>query len=118
MVPRMAAMREPTYFILAALLDGPSHGYGLIKEAAALSEGRVRLTAGTLYGALERLAAEGLVEGDREEVVDGRRRRYYRLTGAGEAALAEETERLRSAAEVVGGRLASLRRLGTREVSA
>jgi PadR family transcriptional regulator PadR len=118
MVPRMAPMREPTYFILAALLDGPSHGYGLIKEAAALSGGRVRLTAGTLYGALDRLAAEGLVEGDREELVNGRRRRYYRLTATGEIALSEETERLRSAAEVVGNRLASLRRVGKREVSA
>lgn len=114
----MAAMREPTYFILAALLDGPSHGYGLIQKAATLSDGRVRLTAGTLYAALERLAAERLVEGDREEVVSGRRRRYYRLTAAGEAALTDETERLRSAAEVVGRRLASLRRLGTREQSA
>jgi PadR family transcriptional regulator, regulatory protein PadR len=118
MVARMAAMREPTYFILAALLDGPSHGYGLIQEAATLSDGRVRLTAGTLYGALDRLAAEGLVEGDREEVVSGRRRRYYRLTATGERALSEETERLRSAAEVVGGRLASRPRLGTHEVSA
>lgn len=111
-------MREPTYFILAALLDGPSHGYGLIKEAAALSDGRVKLTAGTLYGALERLATEGLVEGDREELVNGRRRRYYRLTATGETALSEETDRLRSAVEVVGGRLASLRGLGTRQVSA
>src|SRR3954465_7721018 len=79
----MAPMREPTYFILAALLDGPSHGYGIIQEAEALSGGRVRLTAGTLYGALERLTAEGLVEPDREDVVSGRRRRYFRLTGEG-----------------------------------
>jgi DNA-binding PadR family transcriptional regulator len=111
-------MREPTYFILAALLDGPSHGYGLIREAATLSDGRVQLTAGTLYGALDRLASEGLVEPDREEVVSGRRRRYYRLTGSGERALTAETERLRSAVEVVGGRLASLRRLGARGASA
>jgi DNA-binding PadR family transcriptional regulator len=111
-------MREPTYFILAALLGGPSHGYGLIHEAAALSEGRVRLTAGTLYGALERLSAQGLVEGDREEVVNGRRRRYHRLTATGETALSEETERLRSAAEAVGGRLAAARRVRTSAGSA
>jgi PadR family transcriptional regulator, regulatory protein PadR len=110
-------MREPTYFILAALLDGPAHGYGIIQDADSLSGGRVRLTAGTLYGALERLAGEGLVEREREEVVGGRRRRYYRLTGVGEAALAEETERLRSSAEAVSERLASLRRLDPRGAS-
>ena len=111
-------MREPTYFILAALLDGPSHGYGIIQDAEGLSEGRVRLTAGTLYGALERLSLEGLVEPDREEVVSGRRRRYFRLTGAGETALAEETERIRSAADAVGGRLSALRRLRAKGASA
>jgi len=114
----MAPMREPTYFILAALLDGPSHGYGIIQEAESLSGGRVRLTAGTLYGALERLAAEGLVEPDREEVVSGRRRRYFRLTGQGEGALEEETERMRSSAEAVHGRLSAVRRVRARGVSA
>jgi PadR family transcriptional regulator PadR len=111
-------MREPTYFILAALVDGPSHGYGIIHEASSLSDGRVRLTAGTLYGALERLAAEGLVEPEREEVVNGRRRRYFRLTGTGERALSEETERMRASAEAVHDRLSALRRLRAKGVSA
>ncbi len=106
------AMREPTFFILASLTDGPSHGYGIIREAEALSGGRVRLTAGTLYGALDRLAAEGLVEPDREEVVSGRRRRYYRLSGAGETALADEVDRMRSAADAVDDRLSALRPKG------
>src|SRR3954470_17964149 len=114
----MTAMREPTYFILAALLDGPAHGYGIVRDAAELSGRRVRLTAGTLYGALERLAGEGLVEPDREEVVNGRRRRYFRLTGAGEAALTEETERMRSAADAVGERLSASSGLRAREASA
>ena len=43
--------REPTYFILASLIDGPLHEYGIIKQAELLSDGRVRLAAGTLYGA-------------------------------------------------------------------
>jgi DNA-binding PadR family transcriptional regulator len=94
-------LREPTYFVLASLLGGRLHGYGVIKRAAELSEGRVRLRAGTLYGALDRLIEEGLVAFDGEEVVDGRLRRYYRLTGAGEAVLAEEAERLRQAADIV-----------------
>jgi DNA-binding PadR family transcriptional regulator len=113
----MAAMREPTYFILAALVNGPSHGYGIIQDADALSAGRVRLTAGTLYGALERLTREGIVEPDREELVSGRRRRYFRLTGTGERALADETERMRSAAEAVHDRLSAVRRPRAQRVS-
>jgi PadR family transcriptional regulator len=66
------ALREPTYFILASLIDGPLHGYGIIKQAEQLSGGRVRLAAGTLHGALDRLMADGLVEEQGREVVDGR----------------------------------------------
>jgi|SRR5437764_4897581 DNA-binding PadR family transcriptional regulator len=100
-------MREPTYFVLASLIDGPLHGYGIIKRAEALSGGRIRLAAGTLYGALDRLAAEGLVEVEREERVSGRERRYYRLTGAGVEALTQEAERLASAASVVASRISA-----------
>ena len=98
-------MREPTYFVLAALLDGPLHGYAIAQRGQELSGGRVRLSAGTLYGALERLEAQGLVEQDAEEVVGGRRRRYHRITRAGADALAEEAKRLRAAAETVERRL-------------
>src|SRR5690348_1440948 len=100
-------MREPTYFVLASLIDGPLHGYGIIKRAAELSGGRVKLSAGTLYGALDRLASEGLVEVEREERVAGRDRRYYRLTGAGAEALSTEAERLSEAARVVNQRLSA-----------
>lgn len=110
-------MREPTYFILAALIEGPRHGWAIIQEARLLSQGRVRLTAGTLYGALERLAADGLVEVDGEDIVNGRRRRYYRLTTRGGTALADEAKRLASSARVVAKRVASLRRLDTEEVT-
>ena len=103
----MAPLREPTYFILAALIAGPRHGYGIIQDADALSGGRVRLTAGTLYGALERLVADGLVREDREEVVNGRRRRYHRLTETGERILTEEAARLRACADVVDLRLSA-----------
>ena len=50
-------MREPTYFLLAGLLDGPRHGYAIAQVARELSDGRVGLSAGTLYGALDRLDA-------------------------------------------------------------
>ena len=94
-------MREPTFHLLAAMLDGPLHGYGIIKRAHSLSAGRVRLAAGTLYAALDRLRDAGLVEVDREEVVDGRARRSYRLTDAGRRALHVEADRMAAAARVV-----------------
>jgi DNA-binding PadR family transcriptional regulator len=94
-------MREPTFHVLAAMLDGPLHGYGIVKRAHQLSGGRVRLAAGTLYAALDRLRDAGLVEVDREEVVDGRARRSYRLTGAGREALRAEAVRMAAAARVV-----------------
>jgi DNA-binding PadR family transcriptional regulator len=98
-------MQEPTYLILAALASGPQHGYGIMKEAEQLSGGTRRLQAGTLYAALERLTGEGLLTTDREEVVDARFRRYYRLTDDGVAQLTEETARRRSQAHVVTQRL-------------
>ena len=106
------AMREPTFWILTALVQQPRHGYGVIQEVGALSEGQVRLQAGTLYAALDRLCAEGLVEVDRDETVDGRDRRYYRLSQNGVAALDAETERLRRNALTAARQLASRREPG------
>ncbi|HEX5089932.1 MAG TPA: helix-turn-helix transcriptional regulator [Nocardioides sp.] len=97
-------MTEQALFILASLALGELHGYGIARDVEELSGGRVRLTAGTLYGALNRLTADGLVTQSREDVVAGRRRRYYRLTAAGQTALADETARLRSLATALGSR--------------
>jgi DNA-binding PadR family transcriptional regulator len=99
-------IRRPTYFVLAALLDGPLHGYAIIKRVAELSGGEVRLSTGTLFGALDRLADSGLVEAGEEEKVDGRVRRAYTLTQDGHAALAAEAKSLRRAARVVEARVA------------
>ncbi|KXK61940.1 PadR family transcriptional regulator [Micromonospora rosaria] len=101
----MATIQEPTFLILTALAREPMHGYGIIGEVAALSEGRLALRPGTLYGALDRLTDAGLIDADREEVVDGRLRRYYRLTDTGHATLDAETERLRRNVEVARSRL-------------
>ncbi|MEV0156863.1 PadR family transcriptional regulator [Micromonospora sp. NPDC050686] len=98
-------LREPTYLILTALAGEPMHGYGLIGEVAALSDGRVSLRPGTLYGALDRLVDAGLVQVDREEVVDGRLRRYYRLSPDGAGTLSAETERMRRNVEAATTRL-------------
>ncbi len=89
-------MQEPTYFILLSLLGEPLHGYGIAKRAEELSSGRVRLTAGTLYGALDRLADQALIAVDREEKVKGRRRRYYRIGESGRTAVLAEVERMRA----------------------
>lgn len=101
----MRAMQEPTFLILTALAAGPQHGYGITVDVARISEGRVRLRAGTLYSALDRLRLDGLVSLDREEIVDNRLRRYYRLTPEGSRQLATEAARLRANAEAALGRL-------------
>ena len=98
-------LQEPTFLLLTALAAGPQHGYGIMTDVERISEGRVKLRAGTLYAALDRVVAEGLVEADREEVVDGRLRRYYRLTPLGGDRLAAEAERLRLNAAVATTRL-------------
>ncbi|MBO4205257.1 PadR family transcriptional regulator [Micromonospora echinofusca] len=102
-------MREPTFLILTALADGPRHGYGIVQEVATLSEQRVNLLTGTLYTALDRLTAEGLVAHDHDETVDGRRRRYYRLTPAGLTALSAQAARLRQLATAAETRLRATR---------
>jgi len=119
-------MQETTFLILTALAQGPQHGYGIIQDVGRISGERVALRAGTLYGALERLDADGLIAMDREEIVDGRMRRYYRLTHEGSARLAEEAKRLQESAAtalqrlgalrpgLAGGAATALRRLGER----
>ena len=98
-------MQEASFLILTALASGSQHGYGIINDVAGISEGRVRLRAGTLYAALDRLRADGLITVEREEVVDNRLRRYYRLTPEGTARLADEATRLAQNASVALKRL-------------
>jgi DNA-binding PadR family transcriptional regulator len=98
-------MQEATFLILTALAAGNQHGYGIIADVRAISGGRVQLKAGTLYAALERLRADKLIEVDREEIVDSRLRRYYRLTPAGAELLAAEATRLQANADVALSRL-------------
>jgi PadR family transcriptional regulator, regulatory protein PadR len=98
-------MTGQAFFVLTALADGPRRGYGIVGEAAGLSQGRVKQKIGSLYGLLDRLAAEELIEPDREEAHDGRLRRYYRLTKEGRRALALEAELVAATARVVRARL-------------
>jgi DNA-binding PadR family transcriptional regulator len=99
------AMHEPTFLVLTSLAVGPQHGYGIMTDVAQISSGRVSLRAGTLYAALDRLNNDHLIEIDREEIVDGRLRRFYRLTRHGRTVLAAETARLQANAAVAAHRL-------------
>jgi DNA-binding PadR family transcriptional regulator len=98
-------MQEATFLILTALAAGSQHGYGIINDVSDISDGRVRLRAGTLYTALDRLREDELITVEREEIVDNRLRRYYRLTPAGEKRLATEADRLHANASAALSRL-------------
>jgi PadR family transcriptional regulator len=98
-------LRPPSYFALAALIDGPLHGYAIIQRASELSGGTVRLSTGTLYAALERAIGEGLVVAGEPYVEQGRSRRDYTLTPAGRQALHSEAVALSRAANTVTSRL-------------
>jgi DNA-binding PadR family transcriptional regulator len=98
-------MQEATFLILTSLAAGSQHGYGIMSDVAQISEGRVRLRAGTLYAALDRLRIDGLITIDREEIVESRLRRYYRLTPEGTSQLAAEAARVQSNATTALARL-------------
>ncbi len=98
-------LQEPAFLILTSLAAGPQHGYGIMADVTKISTGRVRLRAGTLYAALDRLSSAGMLDVDHEEIVDARLRRYYRLTPAGRDRLTAETARLRANAAAAAGRL-------------
>jgi PadR family transcriptional regulator PadR len=104
MVPIME-FRRPSYFALATLIEGPLHGYAIIRRASELSEGDVRLSTGTLYALLERAVTEGLVVAGDPYQEGGRQRRDYRLTDTGREQLLQEAERLAAASAAVTGRL-------------
>jgi DNA-binding PadR family transcriptional regulator len=98
-------MQEASFLILTALAAGSQHGYGIISDVIQISDGRVRLRAGTLYSALDRLRIDGLIDVDREEIVENRLRRYYRLTPEGSKELATEAARIQSNAKSAFNRL-------------
>lgn len=79
-----------TPLVLAILAEGDSYGYAIIKRVGELSGGQLRWTDGMLYPVLHRLERLGYVEARWATADNGRRRRYYRLTGAGRAHLATE----------------------------
>ncbi|MFF4620668.1 PadR family transcriptional regulator [Nonomuraea jabiensis] len=92
---------EPMFFVLAALRAGPLHGHAISKSIKELSAGRVQPSVGTLYGILERLNERGVITVDREETVNGRNRRYFRITDEGQSLVEAEARRMQQAASLV-----------------
>lgn len=102
--PAAANPLTPAVFaVLLALADGEKHGYAIMKQARTADGGGVEMGPGTLYGTLDRLMRDGLVE--ESGLSDDERRRYYRLKAKGRTALTAELERLHAA-------MASARKLG------
>ena len=85
------ALTESTYYILLSLVS-PQHGYGIMQQAEELSKGRVRLAAGTLYGALSSLCEKGWIV--QLPVESGSRKKEYGLTQRGFEVLQNEVDRL------------------------
>src|SRR5262249_40430325 len=84
------------FYILLALASGEKHGYEIMKQVKADSEGNVKMGSGTLYGSIKRMLADNLIEeaGDKvNSTIDDQRRRYYRLTALGRQALRLEMQR-------------------------
>jgi DNA-binding PadR family transcriptional regulator len=105
--PGLMPLREPTLFILLTLSKGRKHGYAILKDVEALSEGRVVLSTGTLYGALARLLEQGVIRkstndsgGDssgsksKSGSAEVRVRKYYELTQFGRRVLEVELNRM------------------------
>ena len=97
-------LSEPVFLILTSLAEEPRHGYALIRDIESLSGGRVRLSTGTLFGALRRLLEAGWIE--RFETADtSRDKQSYRLTRLGRERLAADLERLKPLTRLAAARL-------------
>ena len=93
----MLPLTPAVFHILLALADGEKHGYAIMQEVETLTDGKIRLGPGTLYGSIKRLLAGELIEESDQRPdpeLDDERRRYYRLTDFGQRVVKEEAERL------------------------
>ncbi len=100
----MEPLTEPVLFILLSLADQPRHGYSIMKDVAEISDQRVSLSTGTLYGALRRLLDDGWIERFREDD-SPRGRQAYRLTGPGHRVLRQEVSRMKQLTRLASRRV-------------
>ena len=96
-VERQLPVPPAVFHILIALGEGEKHGYAVMQEVAERTDGKVRMSPGTLYGSIRKMLDEGLIEElfPRGPMTDDRRR-FYRVTKFGRAVAAAEAERLTS----------------------
>lgn len=99
------ALSEPVFLVLLSLAEQPRHGYSILKDVESLSGGRVLLSTGTLYGALQRLLDHDWIERVEEDSTP-RDRRTYRLTSRGRRNLQTEIKRMRHLTKLAALRLA------------
>ena len=100
-------LTEATFCILLSLAGGPRHGYAVMQDVRALSDGRVILSTGTLYSALKRLLEAGWIDRDEDAVeLSGRGQKVYRLTERGQRIFDAERARMRALLEVARQRTA------------
>ena len=102
------SLKVSWYYILLSLASADRHGLAIAREVLSLSEGQLRLWPAMLYGALEDLSDRGWIEElttRRRRPDDSERKRYYRLTRAGRAAAAAETDRLAGLVRVARSRV-------------
>ena len=99
------ALSEPVFLVLLSLAEQPRHGYSILKDIESMSDGRVLLSTGTLYGALQRLLDHDWIERVQEEN-SPRDRRTYRLTSRGRRNLQTEIERMRHLTKLASLRVA------------
>ena len=98
-------LTEPVLLVLLSLAEQPRHGYSILKDVERMSGGRVKLSTGTLYGALHRLLDDAWIERV-EEDESPRDRRPYRLTARGRRNLQLEVERMRHLTKLAALRIA------------
>lgn len=100
----MRHVTEPVFLILLSLADHPRHGYAILQEVEILSAGRVRMSTGTLYGAIRRMLEEDWIE-PHAQPDTSREKQAYRLTSAGRRILRSELERMKQLMRAAGARL-------------
>lgn len=108
-------LTSTVFHILLCLADQERHGYGIMQEVEAMTQGRIRMGPGTLYGAIKRMISADLIEESDERPdpkLDDERRRYYRLTPLGRRVLGAEAQRLSDLVNVAR----SKQIVGSREV--
>src|SRR5271166_1233938 len=104
---KLLPLTPAVFHLLLALVEGERHGYAIMQEVAASTNGRIKMGPGTLYGTIKRLLAAKLIEESDERPdphLDDERRRYYRLSGVGEQVVRAEAKRYADIVAIVRGK--------------